>query len=250
MTFLKIDNLYKKINQTELLKKINWKINEGEFMILVGPSGCGKTTLLKVILGALEPSQGSIYLNGKKINEVPLSDRNIGFVPQDFGLFPHLTVKDNIAYGLNAQGYEVRIIDVRVNDLIDKLKLNNLENRKPNQLSWGQQQRVALARALAIQPILLLLDEPLSSVDWSSRQKINKELQNLQRELKITIIYVTHDIDEAFELGERITVMKEGSLEQCAEPVDLVKNPKTKFVSSFVRQKKSLKRTRLIIDKI
>ncbi|MFO8018789.1 MAG: ABC transporter ATP-binding protein [Promethearchaeia archaeon] len=248
MTFLKLENISKKIGQNSILKKINWEINERELMVLVGPSGCGKTTLLKVILGVLKPDKGSIYINQKKINDIPISERNIGFVPQDFGLFPHLTVNENIAYGLKVQGYEKQVINSRVSKLIDKLKLNNLEKRKIDQLSWGQQQRVALARSLAIQPCLLLLDEPLSSVDWIARRNISKELKRLQKEFKITVIYVTHDIDEAFELGDKITVMNAGKLEQCGTPINLIHNPKTEFVSSFVRQKKSLKRTRMVMD--
>ncbi|MGV9171771.1 MAG: ABC transporter ATP-binding protein [Promethearchaeia archaeon] len=207
-----------------------------------------KTTLLRIILGALEPNEGSIYINQKKINSTPISERNIGFVPQNFGLFPHLTVNENIAYGLKIQGFKKPTITLRVAELIDKLKLNSLEKRKITQLSWGQQQRVALARSLAIQPHLLLLDEPLSSVDWIARKKIRKALKKLQKDLDITVIYVTHDIDEAFELGDRITLMNAGKLQQCGTPKEIIKNPKTEFVASFVGQEKSLKRTRMIME--
>ncbi len=248
MAFLKISNLTKQFDQKIVLKSINWEVNKEEFMILAGPSGCGKTTLLKVILGALKPNLGEIYLNGRRINDIPISERDIGFLPQDFGLFPHLTVKKNIAYGLEVQKFRKNVIESKVADLLEKLKLTGLENRRSSELSWGQQQRVGLARALAIPPCLLLLDEPLSSVDWSARQKISKVLQGLQNEFKITIIYVTHDIDEAFKLGDRITIMNDGVIEQCAEPIGLIRKPKTEFVASFVRQKKSLKRTRMIMD--
>jgi len=248
MTFVQLENITLTIGKNEILKNIDWVVEDGEFMVLVGPSGCGKTTLLKIILGALHPDTGSVYIDHQKINDTPISERNIGFVPQNFGLFPHLTIDENISYGLKVQKIPKHEIKKRITPLIKTLKLKNLEQRKPNQLSWGQQQRVALARALAIHPYLLLLDEPLSSVDWNSRRTIAKEIQNLQEEFKITVIYVTHDIDEAFDLGHRITVMNEGIIQQSDSPLNLIQNPTNTFVSSFVRQTKSLKRTRMIMD--
>ncbi len=219
-----------------MLKNISWKILDGEFMVLIGPSGCGKTTLLKIILGALQPDIGHVYIDEKLLDDMPIDERNIGFVPQDFGLFPHLTVYDNIAYGLKIRKWSNEKIDSSVKELKHILKLDGLEDRKPKQLSWGQQQRVALARALAIEPQLLLLDEPLSAVDWNTRQEIAQDIKMIQEKLKITTIYVTHDIDEALKLGKKITVMNQGKLEQCDTPENLIKNPKTKFITHFIKR--------------
>lgn len=238
MTSVTLENVSKNFGTTKVLEDINWEIRDGEFMVLVGPSGCGKTTLLKIILGALEPDNGHIYMDKKPLNNVPIAKRNIGFVPQDFGLFPHLTVYDNIAYGLRTRKYSDEKTDSRVKELMKMLKLDGLEKRKPNQLSWGQQQRVALARALAIEPKLLLLDEPLSAVDWNSRQEIARDIKRLQKKLRVTAVYVTHDIEEAFELGHRVTVMNQGKLEQCDPPENLIKNPRTLFVAHFIRRSK------------
>lgn len=238
MTSVTLENVSKNFGATRVLENIDWEIRDGEFMVLIGPSGCGKTTLLKVILGALEPDSGYVYMDKKLINNVPIANRNIGFVPQDFGLFPHLTVYDNIAYGLKIRRYLNEKIDSRVKELMRMLKLNGLEKRKPNQLSWGQQQRAALARALAIEPNLLLLDEPLSAVDWTTRQEITQDIKRLQEKLKITAVYVTHDIEEALELGHRVTVMNQGKLEQCDTPENLIENPETPFIAHFICRSK------------
>jgi len=243
MTSVRLENVSKNFGTTRVLEDVDWEVQDGEFMVLVGPSGCGKTTLLRVILGALQPDSGHIYMDGKKIDHVPIEERNFGFVPQDFGLFPHLTVGDNMAYGLKVRKLSVRKIDSRVKDLVKMLKLDGLEYRNPNQLSWGQQQRVALARALAIEPQLLLLDEPLSAVDWSTRQDIAEDIKTLQKKLKITTIYVTHDIDEALDLGQKVTVMNQGKLEQCDTPESLTSNPKTRFVSHFIHRRKNASST-------
>ena len=242
MSNVTLQNISKNFGATKVLENIDWEIWSGEFMVLVGPSGCGKTTLLKIILGALKPTSGQLYLNHQLIDDVPITQRNIGFVPQKFGLFPHLTVFDNIAYGLRIRKLVGDEISLQVSKLIKMLKLDGLEDRKPNQLSWGQQQRVALARALAIEPALLLLDEPLSAVDWTARQMIAQDIKELQERLKITVIYVTHDIHEAFELGHRVTVMSSGSIEQCDTPENLAKTPKNPFISHFISQIESTKR--------
>ena len=236
MTGVTLQNVSKNFGKTKALENIDWEIRDGEFMVLVGPSGCGKTTMLKIILGALEPSSGHVYLNRKLIDDVPIAKRNIGFVPQDFGLFPHLTVYDNIAYGLRIRKHSSDRIRLHVRQMITMLQLDGLDDRKPRQLSWGQQQRVALARALAIEPALLLLDEPLSAVDWTTRQEIARDIKRLQERLKITAVYVTHDIHEAFDLGHRVAVMSKGKIEQCDSPENLAKDPKTPFVAHFIRQ--------------
>jgi ABC-type Fe3+/spermidine/putrescine transport system ATPase subunit len=241
MTSVALQNISKNFGTTKVLENIEWEIKNGEFIILVGPSGCGKTTLLKIILGVLKPNKGHIYINRKLIDDVPIEKRNIGFVPQDFGLFPHLTVYDNIAYGLRIRKHSNDRINSQVKKLTKMLKLGGLENRKPNQLSWGQRQRIALARSLAIEPSLLLLDEPLNAVDWTTRQEIAQDIKRLQEKLRITVVYVTHNIDEAFELGHRVAVMNKGKIEQCDSPKQLVKNPKTPFVANFIHQSKKMK---------
>ena len=241
MTNVRLENVSKTFDTTEVLKNVSWKILDGEFMVLVGPSGCGKTTLLKIILGALQTDIGHVYMDEKLLDDMPIEERNIGFVPQDFGLFPHLTVYDNIAYGLKIRKWSNEKIDSSVKELKNTLKLDGLEDRKPKQLSWGQQQRVALARALAIEPALLLLDEPLSAVDWTTRQEIAQDIKKVQERLKITVVYVTHDIHEAFELGHRVTVMSKGKIEQCDSPQNLAKKPKTPFVAHFIRQSERIK---------
>lgn len=236
MVDLKLENISKSYGQTKVIGNVSCEVEHGELMVLVGPSGCGKTTLLKIILGDVQPDSGSIYVDGKLINHMPIENRNIGFVPQDFGLFPHLTVYENIGYGLKVRKLPDKQLSARVNDLIQILHLDGLEARSPDQLSWGQQQRVALARALAIEPALLLLDEPLSAVDWSTRLEIANQIKTLQKRLKITTIYVTHDIDEALDLGHRVIVMNCGNLEQVDTPENLIKNPRTPFIQNFIRR--------------
>ncbi len=242
MVAVKLQGIFKNFGDNKILENINWDIEEGELMVLVGPSGCGKTTLLKIILGSINPNSGYIYFNQKLMNNVPISQRNIGFVPQNFGLFPHLNVNDNISYGLRMHKFSKSKINAQVSMFIKMLKFENLELRIPTQLSWGQQQRVALARALAIEPQLLLLDEPLSSVDWAARREITEEIHRMQKDLKITTIYVTHDINEAIDIGDRITIMSCGKIEQCDSPKELIENPKSNFVSDYLRYINNLKK--------
>ena len=245
MVAVKLEGINLSLNDIKILENVNWEIEEGELMVLVGPSGCGKTSLLKVILGSLTPETGKIFFNNKLMNEIPLSKRNIGFVPQNFGLFPHLNVIENINYGLRMHNVLKNDIQLQGLKYIEMLRLKNLELRNPSQLSWGQQQRVALARALAIEPSLLLLDEPLSSVDWNTRRDITEEIYKMQKNLKITTIYVTHDIDEAFEMGDRITVMSTGKIEQCDSPEILINNPISNFVSAYISKNRNLKRLKI-----
>jgi ABC-type Fe3+/spermidine/putrescine transport system ATPase subunit len=242
MVAVKLEGINLSLNDAKILENVTWEIKEGELMVLVGPSGCGKTTLLKVILGLLTPETGKIFFNDKLMNETPLSKRNIGFVPQNFGLFPHLNVVENITYGLKMHNVSKSNVQLQEKKYIEMLRLKDLELRTPSQLSWGQQQRVALARALAIEPTLLLLDEPLSSVDWNTRKDITGEIYKMQKNLKITTIYVTHDIDEAFEIGDRITVMNAGKIEQCDRPEILINSPLSNFVSTYINKNQNLKR--------
>ncbi|UCD72793.1 MAG: ABC transporter ATP-binding protein [Candidatus Bathyarchaeota archaeon] len=235
MTVVRLEDVSKRYGEVEAVKGFTCEIRDGEFMVLVGPSGCGKTTLLRLILGDLTPDNGHIYMDNTIIDDVPIEERNIGFLPQDFGLFPHLTVWKNISYGLKIRGDSDRAIHEKTEEMLRILDLQDLKDRSPRQLSWGQQQRTALARALVIQPNLLLLDEPLSAVDWITREEIAEGVKKLQAELKITTLYVTHDISEALSLGHRVIVMYKGRLEQCDKAEKLINKPKTKFVRRFIR---------------
>ena len=238
MVTVKLKEISKSFGEDKIIKSINWEIFKGELMVLVGPSGCGKTTLLRIILGVLDPDNGEIYFNEKLINKISISERNVGFVPQNFGLFPHLNVNENIGYGLKMRNLPRNKIEIITKKIIGMLKLEGLELRTTNQLSWGQRQRVALARALAIEPSLLLLDEPLSSVDWASRKEITDEINRMQKRLRITTVYVTHNINEAFEIGDRIAVMHAGKIEQCDNADGLIKTPKSNFVAAYLKNQK------------
>ena len=243
MTTVRLEGVSKRYGEFDAVKGFTCEIRDGEFMVLVGPSGCGKTTLLRLILGDLTPDNGHIYMDEVLIDDVPIEERNIGFLPQDFGLFPHLTVRNNISYGLRIRGESDGAIHEKVEEMFHMLDLQDLKDRSPRQISWGQQQRTALARALVIQPNLLLLDEPLSAVDWITREEIAEGVKKLQAEFKITTLYVTHDIAEALSLGHRVMVMYRGRLEQCDKAEKLLSEPKTKFVRRFIRSDHS--KTRL-----
>lgn len=235
MTRVRFEDVSKRYGEVEAVNEFTCEIRDGEFMVLVGPSGCGKTTLLRLILGDLSPDNGHIYMDNVLIDDLPIEERNIGFLPQDFGLFPHLTVWKNISYGLRIRGESDRVIHEKVEEMLRMLNLQVLKDRSPRQLSWGQQQRTALARALVIQPSLLLLDEPLSAVDWITREEIAEGVKKLQARFKITTLFVTHDIGEALSLGHRVMVMYRGRLEQCDKAEKLMSEPKTKFVKRFIR---------------
>ena len=235
MTRLTLKDVSKSFGTVRAIENLSCEINDREFMVLVGPSGCGKTTLLRLILGALNPDSGHIYMDRVMIDGLPIERRNIGFVPQDFGLFPHLNVWENIGYGLRVRGSIETMIRTRIGEMLQMLEMEDLSERDPSQLSWGQRQRTALARALVIQPKLLLMDEPLSAVDWIAREEILKKVKELQKRLGITTIYVTHDVEEAIIWGDRIMVMNEGHLEECGEPDTLINEPKSEFARRFMR---------------
>ncbi|ANF22751.1 ABC transporter ATP-binding protein [Thermococcus piezophilus] len=210
------------------------KAKDGEFLTLLGPSGCGKTTTLRMIAGFEKPDKGEILFNGNIVNELPPYERNIGIVFQDYALFPHLTVFDNIAFGLEIKRLPRDEIERKVRWALELVGLEELENRYPEQLSGGQQQRVALARALVIEPEVLLLDEPLSNLDAKIRERLRSEIKRIQRELGITTIYVTHDQEEAMAISDRIAVMNVGHVEQVGKPLELYYRPKTEFVARFL----------------
>ena len=214
--------------------KANLMIHEGEFFSLVGPSGCGKTTLLRLISGLEEPDQGQIIMAGADITLVPPAQRRIGFVFQDYALFPHLTVAGNIEYGLKVQRLPALKRQARVRELLALFELEKLGKRKIQELSGGERQRVALARALAPEPLLLLMDEPFSALDYSLRRRLRRELKELQEKLGFTAIFVTHQQEEALSLSERLAIMKDGRIIQTGTAVEVYENPHYPFVADFL----------------
>ncbi len=213
---------------------IDLNIESGEFFTLLGPSGCGKTTLLRMIAGFNTVDEGTISFGDQVINAVPAHKRGIGMVFQNYAIFPHLTVADNVAYGLKAQKRSAAEIKKRVNEALELVQIEKLRDRKPNELSGGQQQRVALARAFVIEPRVLLMDEPLSNLDAKLRVQMRTVIKKLQRRLGITTIYVTHDQEEALAISDRIAVMKDGHIMQVGSPVQIYKKPDNPFVAGFI----------------
>ncbi|HEY3249162.1 MAG TPA: ABC transporter ATP-binding protein [bacterium] len=234
MAFLEIVDLEKKFAQTSAVDRVQLEVTRGEFVSLLGPSGCGKTTTLRMIAGFELPSAGAIRLDGVDITRTPPNRRNVGMVFQSYALFPNMTVAENVGFGLKVAKKPAAEIKHRVDDMLNLIKLPALGNRYPYQLSGGQQQRVALARALAIQPAVLLLDEPLSALDAKIRVVLRNEIRSIQRTLGITTIYVTHDQEEALSLSDRVVVMNEGRVEQIGTPFQIYNFPQTAFVASFV----------------
>ncbi|MDQ8022348.1 MAG: ABC transporter ATP-binding protein [Moraxellaceae bacterium] len=231
---LDIRNLHKNFAGQVALDRINLRIEASEFVCLLGPSGCGKTTLLRCIAGLLAPDRGEIRLAGRDLAAVPARERGFGIVFQSYSLFPHMTVAENIGYGLRIRGAESSRIAARVRELLDTVKLASYAERYPGQLSGGQQQRVAIARALAVDPQLLLLDEPLSALDARVRDELRGELRDVQRSLGIPTLMVTHDQDEAMVLADRIVCMNRGLIEQVGPPEELYARPRTRFVADFM----------------
>lgn len=236
MALLEILNIDKEVEGQIILDKINLSVNEGEFFSLLGPSGCGKTTLLRLLAGLDTPTSGEIQLEGKRVDDLPAQRRPFNMVFQKYALFPHLTVLDNVAFGLRLKKVESSEIRRRSLEALEMVGLRNFASRKPETLSGGQAQRVAVARAIVNEPKILLLDEPLSALDQKMREHMQTELRALQRRLGLTFIYVTHDQEEAMILSDRIGVMNRGQLEQVAAPRALYDDPKTFFVASFVGQ--------------
>ncbi len=229
-----IKEAVKKYGDFVALKGVSLDIKEGEFFTLLGPSGCGKTTLLRMIAGFNSIEGGEFYFGDKLINAVPAHKRDIGMVFQNYAIFPHLTVEENVAYGLKARKVPSAEIAPRVKEALELVQIAHLAKRKPSELSGGQQQRVALARAFVIEPSVLLMDEPLSNLDAKLRVQMRTVIKKLQRKLGITTIYVTHDQEEALAISDRIAVMKDGVIMQCGTPQDIYAKPQNPFVAGFI----------------
>jgi ABC-type Fe3+/spermidine/putrescine transport system ATPase subunit len=231
---IRLEGVSKYFGRFKALDRVSFTVNPGEFFTLLGPSGCGKTTTLRVIAGFEIPEEGRVYIDGVDVTFKKPYERNTAMVFQNYALWPHMTVFDNVAYGLKVRGYSRDEIRRRVNWALDLLGLKGLENRYPLQLSGGQQQRVALARAIVVEPKVLLLDEPLSNLDARLRIRVREEIVLLQRKLRITAIYVTHDQEEAMSISDRIAVMDRGRIVQIGTPWEVYSNPANLFVATFM----------------
>lgn len=229
-----IDNLSKNYGDFQALKNVSLKINQGEFFSILGPSGCGKTTLLRIIAGFAFPDEGSVYLGDENIVNLPPEERDCNTVFQNYALFPHLSIYENIAFPLRLQKINSSEIDERVTKYIKLVQLEGHENKKPNQVSGGQRQRVAIARALINEPKVLLLDEPLSALDAKLRSNLLIDLDNIHDQIHTTFIYITHDQSEALSVSDRIAVMNEGEILQIGEPFEIYESPATEFVANFI----------------
>ncbi|MBO8142393.1 MAG: ABC transporter ATP-binding protein [Firmicutes bacterium] len=236
MAHIQLIGLSKRFGPVTAVDRVSLEIHDGEFFTLLGPSGCGKTTTLRAIAGLETPDEGQIVVDGKDITYLPANRRRVGMVFQNYALFPHMNVFENVAFGLRARGEPAQEIAHRVRQSLALVRLDGFADRKPGQLSGGQQQRVALARALACRPEILLLDEPLSNLDAKLREETRTEIQRLQKESGITTVYVTHDQSEALALSDRIAVMNNGRLEQVGTPAEIYGKPATAFVARFIGQ--------------
>src|SRR5271165_976332 len=233
---LELRNVSKHFGNQKVLKDISLQVAAGEFLTLLGESGSGKTTLLRIIAGFEQPSSGEVWMGGRRLDRLPPYKRRVNTVFQNYALFPHLSIRENVAYGLRVTGTASREIPGRVTDALRMVKMQEYAERRPAKLSGGQQQRIALARALVNRPQLLLLDEPLSALDANLRKQMQSELKSLQRELGITFLSVTHDQDEAMTLSDRIALLRNGELEQIATPRAIYERPATVYTAEFIGQ--------------
>ncbi len=236
MVNVRLVNVTKRFGEIVAADDINLNIEEGEFFTLLGPSGCGKTTTLRLIAGFYTPDQGDILFNNRVMNLVPPFKRNTGMVFQNYAIFPHMDVFNNVAYGLKIRRIKSEVLRKRVLETLELVQMNGLEKRLPSQLSGGQQQRIALARALVIEPDVLLFDEPLSNLDAKLRIEMRTEIRRIQKELKITSIYVTHDQEEALSISDRIAVQRNGAVQQVGTPKQVYTKPENPFVADFIGQ--------------
>ena len=238
---LEVRNISKHFGRAEVLKQISLQVAPGEFLTLLGESGSGKTTLLRLIAGFEQPTSGEIWMSGERLDTLPPHKRRVNTVFQSYALFPHLDVRENVAYGLRVKSTPNDEIRTRVDSALTMVKMSSFAEAKPATLSGGQQQRVALARALVNRPQLLLLDEPLSALDANLRKQMQSELKSLQRQLGIAFLFVTHDQDEAMALSDRIALLRSGALEQVATPAEIYDHPATAYVAQFIGQSNLLR---------
>ncbi len=234
MTKLQIKNLSKNFDNTKILDNINLEINEGEFVVLVGPSGSGKSTILRIIAGLETPSTGEILINNKLINDLKPKDRDIAMVFQNYALYPHMSIFDNLAFPLKMKNIDKKSIEKSVNDISSMLGIKHYLTKRPKELSGGERQRVALGRAIIRKPQLFLMDEPLSNLDAKLRTQMRSELLKLHKSLSSTVIYVTHDQIEALTMGNKIAVLNHGEIQQIGTPSDIYNNPANIFVAGFI----------------
>ncbi|WP_071518508.1 ABC transporter ATP-binding protein [Geitlerinema sp. PCC 9228] len=231
---VELRKVFKVFNGETAVRAVELSVQQGEFFSILGPSGCGKTTILRLVAGFETPSAGEVLIRGQAVNHIPPYRRPVNTVFQSYALFNHMTVRENVAFGMRIKGHGKNEIESRVQQVLDLVKMQSFANRYPAQLSGGQQQRVALARALVNRPAVLLLDEPLGALDMKLRKEMQMELSNLHRELGVTFIMVTHDQEEALSLSDRIGVMREGKIEQVGSPSEIYEYPQTSFVADFI----------------
>ncbi len=235
MDLIKLENIDVSYDgKNKILENLNLKIKKGELVSLLGPSGCGKTTTLRVVAGFIEPTGGKFILGDKDYTHMPVHKRNFGLVFQSYALFPHLTVEENVAFGLKMKKVKKDEISKKVSEMLEVVDMSHLAKRYPKELSGGQRQRVAIARALVVEPSLLLLDEPLSNLDAKLRLKMRVEIRKLQQKLGITTLFVTHDQEECFSISDKVAVLNKGVIEQFDTPENIYSNPRTEFVARFV----------------
>ncbi|WP_453991921.1 ABC transporter ATP-binding protein [Bacillus nitroreducens] len=228
-------------NDPAVLDNVSFEIERGKFYTLLGPSGCGKTTILRLIAGFIEPSEGEVFFNGKKVNTTPANKRQVNTVFQDYALFPHLNVYENVAFGLRIKKMKQSEIDKKVKEALSFVNLSGYENREIKEMSGGQRQRVAIARAIVNEPEIILLDEPLSALDLKLRTEMQYELRDLQKRLGITFIFVTHDQEEALAMSDEIFVLNEGKIQQSGTPIDIYDEPINRFVADFIGESNIVK---------
>lgn len=242
-TIIRFEDVSKRYSDQEpaVLKNVSFEIERGKFYTLLGPSGCGKTTILRLIAGFTAPSEGKIYFNGKLINNKPANERQVNTVFQDYALFPHLNVFENVAFGLRIKKLKESVIKEKVAEALRFVNLSGYENREITEMSGGQRQRVAIARAIVNEPEILLLDEPLSALDLKLRTEMQYELRELQRRLGITFIFVTHDQEEALAMSDEIFVLNEGVIQQSGTPIDIYDEPINRFVADFIGESNIVK---------
>jgi len=231
---VELKGIVKRFGKLLAVQKIDLTIEEGSFVTLLGPSGCGKTTILRMIAGLETPTEGQIYIQGRLVNDIPVHKRNLGMIFQNYALFPHKNIFDNVGFGLKYKNFPKDEIKKKVEQALEMVRLPGVEKRMPSQLSGGQQQRIALARAIVMGPVVLLMDEPLSALDENLREDMRREIANLQKDLGITTIFVTHDQREALSMSDKIVVLKEGVMQQEGQPEEVYNFPANHFVADFL----------------